>query len=211
MKFKEISLTAQRPLNADDATLENMSRVICSLFSAYLQKKLMPVDFWKISINFNNLNYTEKKIIGGVLIVNKKFPVSEFLKWELNKRQNYMLEFISNTAREIFCDMGVDKSIITEAAEYVMEKKYINIFSAKKYKSPFDGKIAHIECVQTMDDAKIYIIIKHKGEDVKRSLVTMTSPEEFIFQKYFGKIEWLDESNAQLIIDGDAPFLLTLD
>lgn len=192
--LKEIGFAAERPLRPEDGRVENMSRVVCALLIQGLQKKVKTADFWKISIGINNRDRSEdQKVILGVLVVNRDFPVTEFLGWTLKKRQDYMLNFVSDTIREIFLERGLDASLVDDAIEYVTQKKFLNIIvGKKKFRNPSLAEVAHIECEQEMDEARIYISLKANKGQQRRVLLTKTVPEEFIFQIFFGSIEWLD-------------------
>lgn len=197
--FKEISLTAMRPLKKEDGIVENMSRVVCALLVIGLNKKVKTPNFWKLSIDFNNPSgSSEGKNFLGVLVVNRNFPVKEFLDWELAKRQDYMLKFVSETLRETFLEQSVEVSLIDGAVEYVVNKKFLNlIIGKKKFKSPFGSETAHIECEQEMDEAKIFLVITRKKEK-QRLFLVKSVPEEFIFQNFFGVIEWVNETHLTL-------------
>jgi hypothetical protein len=192
--LKEIALTADRPIQPSEAALENMSRVVCALFVQGLKKQISPPDFWKISIRINSRDTSEDgNILLGVLVANRGFPITEFLGLTQEQRQHYMLDFVSSTVRDIFLKRGLDIFPLEGAVSYVVEHKFKNvIIGSKRFQSPGGTEVAHIQCEQEMDEARIYVVSQAKIGPPRRALVATTAPEEFIFQALFGRIEWND-------------------
>lgn len=195
--IKEIALTAERPLKPGDSQVENMSRVVCALLVRGLQKSGVSPNFWKISIRFNYADHSEdQKIVGGILVANRNFPVLEFLGWKLEKRQNYMLQFVSGTLRDIFTNQALDTRAIDAAVNHVIDAKFLNVIKgAKRFSNSFGAEVAHIECEQLMDEASIYVTLKIRRKIQRKFFIAKTLPEEFIFQNFFGTIEWINSSN----------------
>lgn len=189
--LREICLTAERPLRKEDGAVENMSRVVCALLVQGLNKKIRTPDFWKISIDINSTNDGGcSKTFLGVFVVHRVFPIAEFLALGLEERQNYMLKFVSNTLKKSLSEKGIDTSPVDDAVEYVFNKKFLNLVVGKrKFKNPAGTEVAHIECEQEMDEARIYVVLK-MGKNKRKIFLTRVVPEEFIFQIFFGCIEW---------------------
>lgn len=202
--LKEIGLTADRPLKTDELAVENMSRVVCALLVDGLKRKVATT-FWKLSIRINSSDLSDNgKILLGVLIVNRNFPTAEFLQSRLKDRQSLMLGFVSGVLRDVLLDANLDASPVEDAVKYVLDKKLCNVIVGKKrFIDPTTSEVAHIKCEQEMDEARIYVVFIEKGRQAREVLVATSVPEEFIFQSFFGRVEWDEESHPSLLkVDG---------
>jgi len=203
--LKEISITAKRPLQEADKEVEMMSRVVCALFVDGLRKKIETPDFWKISIRINADDTNEDgKVLLGVLVVNHDFPSLEFVGLRLAERQQRMLRFVAQTTRKALQDREIDVGPLNDAEQYVVNKEFHRLIVGRNTFRRPDGQFtARIECEQEMDLARIFVVMKGKRGEHKRVLVATSVPEEFIFQAFFGRVEW-NEMLAPLLrkVDG---------
>jgi hypothetical protein len=206
MQFNGIVLTAPRPLNSVDEAVEDMSRVICGLLVVGLKRRLKFTEVSKISIRINKVDDPDEgKVLLGVLIVNRQFPSVEFVKWDLLRRQNYMLDFVSNVLKDVCVAQGQDATVVDEARSFVVEHNFRRtIVGKKRFPGPERRSSAHIECDQEMDGARIYIAARLPGGQVRRVEVATDRPDEFILQCYFGKLDWTGPRTITLhTVDGD--------
>jgi hypothetical protein len=204
-KLVDIGLLSERRQLPADAAVENMSRVVCALLVRGLRRRLSTTGFWKVSIHINESDLRVMgKVIGGVLMVAREFPVSEFVQWPLEKRQSYMLEFVSTTLREVLREHDLDASLVDDAIQYVVQQEFRNVIVGKKrFRNPDTGEVAHIECVQEMDDARIYVVIGTNSRTKRRVMVASTVPDEFIIDGFFGTVAWPSSGGPVLLrIDG---------
>jgi hypothetical protein len=200
--FKEIALTAKRPLTGNDSRIEYMSRVVCALFVKGMPK-IKTNGFWKLSIRFN---YGEPLAKNGVSVdiytFYADFPVDEFLTWPLGNQQEFMLGFVSNAVSQAFGSEGIDVSFVASAIEYVRNNNFLNIFEGKGKLSPYENVKARIVCEQDMLEARIYMEVGERGK-VERYFLERCAPDEFHIQIYFGRIDWLNSRKLVLnVIDG---------
>jgi hypothetical protein len=204
--LREISLTFDRPLSSAGSKVELMSRVVCALLIQALGRRIKTPNFWKISVRVNARDDSENgSVLLGVLIVNKSFPVEQFLDWPLGSRQDYMLKFIAGVLHEVFRQFEINPCCLGEAVQYVVAKEFRNyIVGRRVFRGPEDGLSARIECEQEMDEARVYARFQRGSSALgQRAFVIRTDPEEFVIQKFFGAIEWLDGAKPVLrLVDG---------
>jgi hypothetical protein len=199
--LKEIGVTAERPLRSSERDVENMSCVVCALLIRGLQRQIKTPDFWKIliRINFRDVSDEGKNLL-GVLVHNQKFPSDEFVTWPIERRQDYMLKFVSEVTRQVFQENKLDISKLDDAIDYSTQKDFCNLIVGKKrFRNADSGEIAHIECEQKMDEAQIFAVFKKKTGSQKRIFVAADAPDEFMFQIYFGQIKWDEAGRAFLL------------
>ena len=201
MYLREISLTAERPVSEEQIKVENMSRVVCALLAKSMRRKVKTRGFWKIMLEFNQSSPNEKTyIVSGVLSIPTVFSADRFLALPLKERQSQMLRLVCDGLKRLDADKleSLDRNswheIVDEATQYVLESQFRNtIRGRKRFKNEDGSKAAFIECEQDMDRARFYLVIKEKRRVSRRILVGEEVPEEFIFQCFFGTIEWLEE------------------
>jgi hypothetical protein len=204
-KLVQIGVLSERRQMPMDAAVENMSRVVCALLVRGLRRKLSTTGFWKVSIHINESDLRViGKVIGGVLMVAREFPVGEFIQWPLERRQSYMLEFVSTTLRDVLRERDLDASLVDDAIRCVIQQEFRNVIVGKKrFRNPDTGEVAHIECVQEMDDARIYVVVGTSSRSKRRVMVASSVPNEFIIQRYFGTVSWPSSGRPVLLrIDG---------
>jgi hypothetical protein len=192
MRFKDVMLTAPRPLNPVDRAIEDVSRVVCSLLILGLKRKLKFDRFWRISIRINHPDDPKSGSVAlGILVVNRPFPSDEFVGWNLSRRQNYMLDFVSGILKEVCVVNDQDVAVVEESCSFVLEHKFLRTIVGKSsFPGPDQESSAHIECDQEMDQARIYIVATFPNEKIRRLEVATSRPDEFIIQGYFGKLDW---------------------
>jgi hypothetical protein len=196
--LREIDLAAKRPLSEADATVESMSRVVCALLVRGLPR-LETDGFWKLLIGLNDADYyANGKTIAGVLRVNRRFVVKDFLSDRLEHQQEVMLKFVSSVLGEVLEERGLDTSGIPVACDFVRKSGFKNVFERKAQAAPFDGLKARVVCEQEMLCAKIFLEIG-KRKFTERYFLCSTHADEFRFQIYFGSIEWV--SPQQLLLN----------
>lgn len=199
--FKDIGMYANRPLKDNDLKIEKMSRVVCALFVKGMPK-IKTEEFWKLSIKFNPDDKEAKnRILIGLYEYYCEFPVDDFLSWPLEKQKDFMLDFVSNTVHTVFSEQGLDTSFVESACEYVRKNNFMNVFEGRAQPSPYENIKARIVCEQEMQEARIYLEVG-KGKKAERYFIESCSPDEFQIQIYFGRIDWVDQSNLILNVIG---------
>ena len=202
--LKELTITARRPLSGEEAAVENMSRVVCALLMRAMRGMVKTPDFWKVSFRINGDDERENnKVLSGVLVTNRPFPSAEFVAWPRTKREDYMLQFVSDALRDVLLSRGIDAAPVEAARRYVSECGFRNLIVGKTRFTRQDGlQKAHIECEQEIDEARIYLVLRDQGGGVRRLMLERCVPEEFVFQIYFGRVEWIEHEAVLIRADG---------
>lgn len=209
MRLRQIGVLGPKPLekrNKDNVAVESMAYVVCALLVDGLRKAAIAQDFWKVSIHINDDDKRcAWKVTGGVLMVDRTFPSSDFVTWDLRTRQSYMLNFLGDSMREVFQKRGIDQRPLDVATAYVADCGFRKVIASKRrFVSPNGASKAHIECEQEMNEAIVCAVVR-TGKKSERIVVAKTSPNEFIFHSYFGDIRWVDEGQAVLhVLGGEA-------
>jgi hypothetical protein len=193
-----------RPAAPKEILVEQMSRVVCSLFASGMKGRAITSGFWKISIRLNSKDQSEDgAILLGVLVINRAFPVERFLDSSLQSKQQMMLSFITEAVQDVFQRFGLEEELIKDAVRNVLEHDFRNLFRGRRiFKNEGTGVTARIECEQEMEVARIFVEIR-RSRSRERILVTACEPDEFLIQRYFGSVEWSDLGEPALrLVDG---------
>ncbi len=183
--------------------LERRTRAICALMAQSMRRKVKTKDIWKISIRVvtaENTDAENHKVLLGVFICN---AVLSALKLEtLSKALPIdLLQFVCDAAKGAFLQIGLDPAYIDEARAYVIAQDFKCAFSGKAHKGPAGDRSARIRVVQAIDQSEVFLVIK-KGKKEWASQIATGSPEEFQFQKYFGKVSWTSSDIDVIFADG---------
>lgn len=198
--LKEFALYCPRPLSEgrEEMELESRSRSIMSSVSDYLKPRIKTPDFWKISINLNSKNQFQHMNVsgGGVLYYNATFDIKSFLAKSIGEQKSILMLFIESTLHEIFKNTNLDTHRLIGLREFIIDRDYQNVFLGPK--SQYKEVHACVLCEQRFEEAKIFIVLKKGRKEIERYALLDTSPEEFIFNIYLNKLEWLSENEIKL-------------
>lgn len=190
--LKDIAVIADRPLHPEEAKVENMSRVVCALLVRGLKRSIRLPDAWKITIHINPRDQrNDGRVVGGVHVLTTTFPVTEFLAWPVADRQDFMLQFVSSAVKSALARYGVSAEPLRAAQDFVQQSGFTNLFKGRsRFVNPVSGQVVRIECEQHMDEARLYVVLSDGRKNHRRVQVATTVPNEFVFQVYFGTVEW---------------------
>ena len=196
--LKEVAFTCQRPVSSVERVFEERSRSTMSGTSAFLKKSIKTEGFWKISINVNSKNEVQHlKVAGGVLRYNIEFNIPKFLSLSMDNQKIKMLNLVDQTLNKIFSDLYLDTEKLNGLKYFIRERQFESRFSGPISKHA--GISAFVLCEQRFDQAEIFIIFKNGTKEIKRSSLLITSPEEFIFNVYLNKIQWISDKKLELL------------
>lgn len=206
MLLKEVAFTAERPLRDAEAEVESMSRVVCSLVVKALGKHVQTPNFWKVSIRLNHSDRTDDgRVLQGVLLKHAEVKVSELSSLSIDKRGMVILDLLIGCLKDVFIAHNLPVESLNEARAFVIEQGFRNTFAAKPgVPSPDRQRVAYVAAEQRLNVANIELRIDTKDGKLIRSIpIAADSPDEFIFQRYFGKISWTDSDRLILSrVDG---------
>ena len=198
--LKEFALYCPRPLSESRAEmeLEARSRSIMSSVSEYLKPRIRTKDFWKVAINLNGKNQLQHMNVsgGGVLYYNAPFDIKNFLSKSITDQKSMLMLFIENTLHEIFKNANLDVKRLDGLREFIIERNYKSVFLGPR--SRYNGLDAYVLCEQKFEEAEIFIVLKKGKKEIERYSLLVSSPEEFVFDVFLNKLEWLSENEVKL-------------
>lgn len=198
--LKEFALYCPRPLseNREEMEVEARSRSIMSGITEYLKPRIKTSNFWKIAINLNGKNQLQHMKVsgGGVFYYNARFDIEMFLEKPIAEQKDMLVDFIEKTLNEIFENANLDKKKLMGLREFLEKRNYANVFLGPSSRN--NGLNAYVLCKQKFEEAEIFIVLKKGNKEIECYPLLVTSPEEFVFNVYMNKLEWLSENEIRL-------------
>jgi hypothetical protein len=206
MLLKEVAITMPRPLAQADAEVESVSRVVCSLLVKAWAGRVKPSKFWKISIRVNHADSSDDgRVLQGVLVKHARLDVAAFARLPTREKGVAILDLVVPCLEGVFHSEGLPLERLHEARRFVIENEFRNTFAARPgVVSPSGQRSAHVAAEQGLEAANVELVVESKqAAALRRIPIATDSPDEFIFQRHFGKIKWLDEDRLTLTrVDG---------
>jgi hypothetical protein len=111
-----------------------------------------------------------------------------------------ILDLLIGCLQDVFIAHNLPVELLNEARAFVIEQGFRNTFAAKPgVPSPDGQRVAYVAAEQRLNVANIELRIDAKDGRLVRSIPIATdSPDEFIFQRYFGNISWIDNDRLTL-------------
>lgn len=181
--------------------LSFQTRCITKLYEKVFTKKFKNENCRRL--NFFYGNYDENRInecIDGFCNIQVSYDVQSFFNLSDEEKRNETLELLLNSIMFVAEQMNWDKQPFLDAYHKVKELKGINEFRWGKYlKSPDGKKKAYVWCVHDIYEFKINIIVKDESNKIiLQKQVISTLPDELIYLRFLGNLEWADENTIIL-------------
>lgn len=206
MLLKEVAITMPRPLSPADGAVESVSRVVCSLLVKAWAGRVKAPKFWKVSIRLNHADTGDDgRVLQGVLLKHERLDVAAFGRLPAREKGEAILDLVVRCLAGVFHSEGLPLERLHEARRFVVENEFRNTFAARPgAASPGGQRTAYVAAEQGLEAANVELVVESKdGSAVRRIPIATDSPDEFIFQRHFGKIKWLDEDRLTLTrVDG---------
>jgi hypothetical protein len=190
------------PTSPEDRAVEDSSRVVCSLMLKSFGNKIRTPGYFRIGLKLKNPDRSDaNKIIGNVLFRHVCADLSDFPNLTDLQKGEFLLKLIVQQLRPIFEEYALPLSELSKAENFVVEQDFRNEFVGKKrVPDSTGGRVAYVAVEQDVSGAKIYLCVAEKRKRLppRKFLVAEDSPNEFVLQAYFGRVEWLDGQRVQL-------------
>jgi hypothetical protein len=198
--LREIVVTAPFRASNELASLEYDSRVICALIIKKFQRRIRTNGFWKISIRVNHDAQPARiEVLDGLLLVYRGLSIADYHRLKSVDQREFLLDFIGRALHEAFEAFLLPLSEVDEALRAVRQDKFENTILSKKWTPSPSGKLrARIECTQSFKEAEIVVNIEAGGRTIQRSVVATEKPDEFIFNVWFNRLEWVNDKQLRV-------------
>ena len=175
-----------------------MTRCMTSMIERMLPS-LKTKDYWKILIECvdDNPKYGFTNML-GVCVIQIKFDIDSFFEMEDIDKKRYVISKIIDTMSLLSLHGLSEVDVIKDVCNDIIIKDYVNEWYWKKNVKKKDNTV-QIKLVHDIDEISIYMVFNPNSNTMVEKLLLKTVPDEWIYSKYLGELEWVSDTKAQLI------------
>ncbi len=177
-----------------------------------LMPRMKTENFWGIIIQCVEKSPKDRcPVVGGVCEVQVLFDLSKFYTMTDIEKKIYAIE----KAREAMKKLTplIDVSCIMEACDKVAKAEYENIWYWKKSKKKSKKRKSlsvQLKVVHEINFVHFYMVFNDsKTDKTEEHFIAKDQPTEWVFHKYFGTVEWIDDKTARLTTKEGKQFIKT--
>ena len=186
-----------------------MTRCITSMIERIIPS-ITTKDCWKILIEcVEKTTRNEIKNLLGVYCVQVPFDVNIF--WEMNSlnKKKYVVTKIREAIRTIAQYDSLDVEEIENACNKVEDLNYVNEWYWNK-PVKCNRISAQVKVLHEVESVTIYLVFKDSTKkSYKEKILVSDIPDERIYSKYLGKLEWISVGTARLSTKSGEYFIAT--
>ncbi|AZU60389.1 hypothetical protein [Neobacillus mesonae] len=200
MILKKFLIFGEEGVSDVKKSLSFQTRCITNLFEKQFEK-------YKTSdckqLNMHCGNYSTLRIqecVDGYCEVIVPFDIKTFLEYPDNNKKEKILELLDTILSYVIKEKDWDPIPFQKASQRVKELNYINEFIWKKPKlNPNKKYNAEVQCKHDLYEFIINIVIKDlKNRIIKKEKLISTKPDELIYERFLGDLEWLNDNEVAL-------------
>lgn len=214
MKLKEIQMDLPFIYNADISNEESVKlyqttwkdkRREFQLFSRCMTsmiERLMPSintkNYWKIIIEcVEGTPKAEGIYMPEILFVQVLFDIDCFNKFDNYGKKKYIINKVLEAVNNLTSNGYLELDELKQTCDVIIKSDYVNEWLWKK-PVKLRNKSVQIKVLHEVDKVSIYMVFKDGDKIVEEVLLVESIPDEWVYSKYLGKLEWVSESKAQL-------------
>lgn len=180
----------------------NEIRLMTRCMTSMIERIMSPIntkDFRKIIIEcVDNCEYDKPKNLLGVLVIQTYFDIKLFYSLDKYGKKKFTIDTIigclnNDEVNEIF-----DTALIINACNKIIDNDYINEWVWKRTVVR-DYRWAELVIFHDINELNIFIDFYIDNDLLKRSLIVSTIPDEWNYNKFLGKFEWLSKESVVLV------------
>ena len=179
--------------------LNNQSRCVVGLFEKKFGKLETTHKIRKINIILTNEFKGLELMCGdGTADIQMIYDVTNYYSSDNETKKKLILDIIRKGYERVVKLLKLPRDNFDKAYTAVQEANFLNSWTWGKPKSnPTKSYYAKIFCKHELERFSIYLIIldSSKKETKKIKLIDEV-PNEFIFAKYFGSLEWISDDTV---------------
>ncbi len=175
-----------------------MTRCMTSMIERLIPR-IVTKDCWKILIECVEMEPRDKCLnLLGVYSVQVVFDVKNFYKMDTYEKKQYVVTKV----REGICKLHqyelIDLAELIQVCDKISEMNYVNEWFWKK---PLKSKqlSVQIKVLHEVENVRIYMVFNDYGKnECSEKLLVEDIPDERVYSKYLGKLEWISAGTARL-------------
>lgn len=174
-------------------------------------ERLMPSintkNYWKIIIEcVEGIPKAEGIYMPEILFVQVLFDIDCFYKFDNYEKKKYIINKVLEAIDYLTSCGYLELDELKQTCDVIIKSDYVNEWLWKK-PVRLKNKSVQIKVLHEVDKVSIYMIFKDEDKIVEEVLLVEDIPDEWVYSKYLGKLEWVSENKAQLTTkSGDVYF-----
>lgn len=167
---------------------------------------------WKILIECVNKPF-RNKIINSLGVYRVQVPFDIDLFWEMSglEKKVCIIGKIREALMIIAQNDCFDVSAIVNACDEVVKNNYVNEWYWKKTIKSKNLSV-QVKISHEVEGVHLYWVFRDSLKNVqKEKLMISDLPDERVYNKYFGKLEWISDGTARLTAKSGEYFIATYD
>ena len=122
------------------------------------------------------------------------------------KKKKYIINKVLEAVDYLTSCGYLELDELKQTCDVIIKSDYVNEWLWKK-PVRLKNKSVQIKVLHEVDKVSIYMIFKDEDKIVEEVLLVEDIPDEWVYSKYLGKLEWVSENKAQLTTkSGDVYF-----
>ena len=180
----------------------NETRSVLALFERHLTPPRESGKNWKISVEVvsNIVKPNVREALGNIKIQIEDDPM-DFFELEAEEKKKQTLAWLFRGIEIVTRDLGWDMQSYKDARDAVLDLNFVNQWTWKKRAWWRNGRriVAEVFVEHEIEEVRMYIQLKNRSKEIlDRVLVVTDMPDEFVFDKYFGALQWIDDTTVKL-------------
>ena len=180
----------------------NETRSVLALFERHLTPPRESGKNWKISVEI--VPEIEKpkvrEALGNIKIQIEDDPTC-FFELEAEEKKKQTLDWLFSGVEIVIRDLGWDIQPYEEARQAVLDLNFVNQWTWRKRVWWRNGRrlVAEVFVEHEIEEVRIYIQLRNRSKEIlDRVLAVSDMPDEFVFDKYFGALQWINDTTVKL-------------
>lgn len=171
-----------------------------------LMPRIVTEKCWKITIQcVEKISKDGYIIVGGDCEIQVIFDLGRFYSMTRLEKKQYAIEKTMEGLNKLI--PFIDVTGVLEACYKVVESNYENIWFWKKPKKRKNLSV-QLKVVHDSDFITFYMVFADsKTKESEEFFMAKDEPSEWIFNNYFGILEWIDDTTAKLTTKDGKEFI----
>lgn len=181
----------------------NETRTVLALFGRHLKPPRESGKLWKVNIYVvEHVNKPKPFDVLGVVEVQIEGDCRGFFGLTADDKKRQTLNWLFQGIEIVTKAYGWDIKPYADAKDAVLNLNFVNHWAWRKRAWWRNGRrlAAEVFVEHEIEEIRIYIQLRNRSKDVlERILVVTDMPDEFVFDKYFGALQWKDDYTVKLV------------
>lgn len=181
----------------------NETRSVLALFERYLKPPRESGKLWKVNIYVvERVRKPQPFDVLGVIKVQIEGDCRCFFCLTADEKRRQTLNWLVRGIEIVTQAYGWDIKPYADAREAVLDLNFKNHWTWRKRAWWRNGRrlAAEVFVEHEVEEIRIYIQLRNRSNEIlERFLVVTDMPDEFVFDKYFGALQWIDDTTVKLV------------